>query len=82
MLELYAAELEGRRVTQTTLGTLAGVPETTTLRLTRLLLREGAVVRRDHPDNRRVILLGLSEATASRMRAYLTAAIAAGPLPG
>lgn len=81
MLELYAAQLEGRRVSQTLLGTLAGVAETTALRLTKTLLRKGTFTSHDDPDDRRLIMLGLSEETATRMRAYLTAAIAAGPLP-
>lgn len=81
MLELFAAGLEGRRVSQTTLGTLAGVAETTALRLTRALLRQGTFTSHDDPDDRRLILLGLSDHAAGRMRAYLTAAIAAGPLP-
>jgi hypothetical protein len=81
MLELYAAGLEGRRLGQTLLGTLAGVSETTALRLTRNLLQQGTFTRHDDPEDRRAVLLGLSEGASSHMRAYLIATIAAGPLP-
>ncbi len=81
MLELFAARLEGRRLSQTMLGTLAGIAETTALRLTRTMLRQGTFTSQDDPEDRRVILLGLSDDAASRMRAYMTAAIASGPIP-
>ena len=80
MIELYAAGLEGRRLGQTMLGTLAGVAETTALRLTRSMLRQGTFTSHDDPEDRCLILLGLSDEASARMRAYLTAAIASGPL--
>ena len=80
MLELYAAGLEGRRIGQTMLGAVAGVSETTALRLTRSLLRQGTFTKQDDPDDRRAILLGLSDEASSHMHAYLLAAIASGPL--
>ena len=82
LLELYAARLEGRRMSQTSLGTAAGVAETTALRLTRSLVRQGFLTSRDDPADRRVVLLDLSDETAETIRAYLIAAIASGPFPG
>ncbi|HEX8191954.1 MAG TPA: hypothetical protein VF552_03560 [Allosphingosinicella sp.] len=79
MLELFAAGLEGRRVSQTMLGTVAGVAESTALRLTKTLIRGGSFTADRDPDDRRLVMLGLSEDAAARMNAYLTAAIVAGP---
>lgn len=80
MLELYAARLEGRRVTQTRLGAAAGVAETTALRLTRRFVAEGLFTRAPDPDDARALLIGLSDATAERVGAYLAAAMTASPL--
>lgn len=81
MLELLAARLEGRRISQTTLGVNAGVPETTALRLTKSLLRQGIFTSESDEADRRLNLIGLSDDAADRMRAYLTEAIASGPYP-
>ena len=81
MLELLAARLEGRRVSQTVLGVNAGVPETTALRLTKSLLRQGVFTSESDPSDRRLLMIGLSDGAADRMRAYLTEAIASGPFP-
>lgn len=81
MLELLAARLEGRRLSQTNLGANAGVPETTALRVTKALLSEGVFISESDPCDRRLILIALSDDAADRMRAYLTEAIAAGPFP-
>ncbi|MDQ4086922.1 MAG: hypothetical protein M3177_02740 [Pseudomonadota bacterium] len=80
LLELYAAGLEGRTVSQTRLGADAGVAETTTIRLTRALLDAGHFTRRDDPADRRLVLLALSDEAAERMRAYLTLALESHPL--
>ena len=74
LLELYAAHLEGRRLHQTRLGIAAGVPATTALNATRRLLECGLFTRAADPDDRRLILLGLSDNAADRMAAYLAAA--------
>lgn len=44
------------------------------------MLRQGTFTSHGDPEDRRLILLGLSDEASARMRAYLTAAIAAGPL--
>lgn len=81
MLELYAARLEERRISQTTLGVVAGVAETTALRLTKSLVRQGYFTSHNDPDDRRLILLSLSDEAAEKMRAYFMEAIASGPFP-
>ena len=74
MLELYAARLEGRRVHQTRLGVAAGLPQTTVLRATRRLIRSRLFASQDDPDDKRMLLITLSDSAADRIRAYLAAA--------
>jgi hypothetical protein len=73
MLELYAARLEGRSLHQTGLSVAAGVPETTALRVTRHMLESGAFTSEDHPTDKRLLVIGLSDAIALRMDSYLAA---------
>jgi hypothetical protein len=74
MLELYAARLEGRDVHQTGLGVAAAVPETTALRVTRYMLTIGVFLKKPDPEDKRLLIISLSNATSNRMRAYLRAA--------
>jgi hypothetical protein len=80
LLELFAARLEGRRVPQSGLASLAGVPHASGIRITRALLADGVFTAADDPSDRRLILLGLSDEAAARMEAYLSVAIAAMPV--
>lgn len=80
LLELYAARLEGRRIAQTRLGSLAGAPQATAIRTIHALLEAGLIDRSDDPADRRLILLGLTDEAADRMEAYLTRAFAAAAL--
>jgi hypothetical protein len=73
MLELYAAQLEGRSLSQTRLGTAAGVPQTTALQVIRRLLDAGIFTKEADPDDKRILVIGLSGPAADRMRAYLVA---------
>jgi hypothetical protein len=73
MLERYAARLEGRNLSQTRLGVLAGVPETTTLRVTRRMLELGVFISCPHPTDRRLLVIELSEEIANRITTYLAA---------
>jgi DNA-binding MarR family transcriptional regulator len=77
LLELYAAHLEGRRIAQTRLGSLAGAPHATAIRIIQALLEAGLIDRSGDPADRRLILLGLSPEAAQRMEEYLTRACAA-----
>jgi len=73
MLELYATRLEARPLHQTRLGMRAGVPETTALRVTRRMLAAGLFTAEPHPADKRLVVIGLSDAIAERIRAYLAA---------
>lgn len=74
MLELYAARLEGRNLHQTGLSVAAAVPETTALRVTRRMLRTGIFLKKADPEDKRLLIICLSDAAAERIRAYLAAA--------
>jgi DNA-binding MarR family transcriptional regulator len=74
MLELYAARLEGRNLHQTGLSVAAAVPETTALRVTRRMLKTGIFLKKADPEDKRLLIICLSDAAAERIRAYLAAA--------
>lgn len=80
LLELYAAHLEGRRIAQTRLGSLAGAPHATAIRIIQALLEAGLIHRSDDPADRRLILLSLTPEAVKRMEEYLTRAFAAAAL--
>gem|GEM_PF-1746267 len=79
LLELYAARLEGRRIAQTRLGSAAGVPHATAIRIIQALQDEGMVASAGDPADRRLTLLALTDEAAARMEAYLTATLSAAP---
>ncbi|HET9810465.1 MAG TPA: MarR family transcriptional regulator [Sphingomicrobium sp.] len=73
LLELYAAELEQRRVTSSDLSASSAVPPTTSLRWIDRLETTGLVTRReDHLDRRRA-WIGLSPAGSHKMQSYFVA---------
>jgi hypothetical protein len=78
LLELYAAHLEGRRIAQTRLAIVAGVPHASAIRIARALLADGLLTAAADLTDRRLILLGLSDEAVARMEAYLRAALGAG----
>lgn len=73
LLELYAARLEGRPLSQSELTRRAGVAPSTALRLIRKLVQAGLLGASADPDDRRLLLLALSDPTAERMTAFLAA---------
>jgi DNA-binding MarR family transcriptional regulator len=75
MLELYVARLEGRTLHLTGLSAAAGVAETTAYRVTHKMLEAGVFVSGPHPNDKRLLVIGLSTATAERIRAYLAATL-------
>ncbi|HEX8364230.1 MAG TPA: hypothetical protein VF603_02985 [Allosphingosinicella sp.] len=79
ILELYAAELEGRQLNQSRLTLAAGIPHTTGLRITRTLIGRGVFVRRPDRADGRQLVLSLAAEAADKVRAYLTVAIATVP---
>jgi DNA-binding MarR family transcriptional regulator len=80
MLELYLAQVEGRLVYQTQLGVLAGVPQTTALATIRRMAGEGVFVIDHHPQDRRLLIIRLADASADRLIRYLAAARRLSPL--
>lgn len=75
MLELHAARLEGRSLSQTRLAVAAGIAQTTALQATRRLLDAGTFTKAPDPNDRRLLLIGLSDDAADRMLAYLAATL-------
>ena len=70
LLELYASWFEQRRVSVTSLSMASGVPATTALRWTNILLQEGLIRREDDPLDRRRAFVELSEKGLSLLDAY------------
>lgn len=70
LLELYALECEGRRISVSKLSLAAGVPCTTTLRWLDKLESESLVVRVADPLDGRRMWVGLSDLGFEKMRAY------------
>lgn len=70
LLELYAAEQEGRRVAVSTVGLGADIPQTTALRWISALSNEGLVNRADDPLDARRTFLSLSDSGLRAMTLY------------
>jgi hypothetical protein len=79
ILELFVAELEGRRMNQSRLTVASEVAQTTGLRIVHGLIEQGVFVSRSDPADGRQLILGLSEETAERVHTYLCIAIATIP---
>lgn len=71
LLELYALECEGKRISVSKLSVAAGVPCTTTLRWLDKLESESLAVREADPLDGRRIWVSLSDLGFDRMRAYV-----------
>ncbi|HUG80145.1 MAG TPA: MarR family transcriptional regulator [Bryobacterales bacterium] len=70
LLELYAAQLEFRRVTVSQLCVASSVPPTTALRWIGTMESEGLITRRNDPLDRRRVWIDLSETGSEAMRRY------------
>lgn len=79
LLELFAARLEGRRLTLAGLTASSGVRPTTATRWSRWLVAQRLVRRDSDPSDQRLIILDLSDEAADTIRAYLDAALALSP---
>jgi DNA-binding MarR family transcriptional regulator len=73
LLELYAADFEGREVATTSLCIASTAPSTTALRYINVLERSGMVERQLSPRDNRVTLIGLTGEGREGMRTYLRA---------
>ena len=74
LLDLFAAELEGNRVSVSSLCIAAGVAPTTALRWIARMTDMGLFVRHPDPVDRRRAFMTLSPRASEAMRAYLVAA--------
>lgn len=70
LLDLFAAEYDGRRVKVTGIGAPARIPATTALRWLSALEAEGLVARRDDPLDRRRVILNLTPKARQLMTLY------------
>lgn len=78
LLDLYAAELEGERVSVSSLCIAAAVAPTTALRWVARLTDEGLLERQPDPGDRRRVFMALTPAARAGMRGYLLALRRAG----
>jgi DNA-binding MarR family transcriptional regulator len=81
LLDLYAAELEGQRVSVSSLCIAASVPPTTALRWISAMTEDGLLQRELDPTDARRVFIQLSERAKLSLKSYLTDMMAAGPLP-
>ena len=81
LLDLYAANLEGKSVSVSSLCIAAAVPPTTALRWITTMTEHGALVRKQDPQDARRVFIGLSPDSEERLAAYFATATARGGLP-
>ena len=81
LLDLYAANLEGKSVSVSSLCIAAAVPPTTALRWITTMTEHGALVRKQDPQDARRVFIGLSPDSEERLTAYFANAAARGGLP-
>lgn len=82
LLDLFAAELEGARVSVSSLCIAAAVPGTTALRWIGTMIDAGLFERRADPFDRRRAYVSLSDAAGDKMRRYFDALRRAGLAAG
>jgi DNA-binding MarR family transcriptional regulator len=78
LLELYALDCEGHRISVSKLSVAAGVPCTTTLRWIDKLESESLIVRAPDPLDARRVWVALSPAGVTTMRSYIERVAAVG----
>jgi hypothetical protein len=79
LLDLFAAQLEKRKVAVSSLCIAAAVPPTTALRWIKTLTDLGLLVRAADPQDRRRVYIELAPKTAERVEACLSAALRVSP---
>lgn len=70
MLDLYAAGMEGRQVSVSSLCIAASVPPTTALRWITSMTDNGLLTRKQDPHDARRVFIMLSEATLEKLDSY------------
>jgi DNA-binding MarR family transcriptional regulator len=81
LLDLYAANLEGKSVSVSSLCIAAAVPPTTALRWIATMTEHGALLRTQDPNDARRVFIGLSEDSEARLTAYFANAASKGGYP-
>lgn len=81
LLDLYAAKLEGKSVSVSSLCIAAAVPPTTALRWITSMTEHGALVRRQDRNDARRVFIELSEDSTERLHRYFRDAEVKGGLP-
>jgi DNA-binding MarR family transcriptional regulator len=81
LLDLYAAKLEGKPVSVSSLCIAAAVPPTTGLRWITTMTEHGALVRRQDPSDARRVFIELSADSEDRLRAFFADSAARGGMP-
>ena len=71
-LDLFIAAEEGREVNVSSLCCASGVPPTTALRHIRHLQDQGIIERFSHPNDRRISLVRLADASRRQITRYLS----------
>lgn len=82
LIDLYAAQLEGGRVSVSSLCIAAAVPGTTALRWISSMTEVGLFERHADASDRRRAFIGLTGQASAALTAYFAAVRAAGHLPG
>ena len=80
LLDLFAARLEGRRVSVSSLCLAAAVPPTAALRRIAMLEEKALVVRRSDSRDRRRVWMEVQNETATKIYEFLRVAGTAAPL--
>jgi DNA-binding MarR family transcriptional regulator len=80
LLDLFAARLEERSVSVSSLCVAAAVPSTTALRWINILELKGHVRKRADPKDRRRIYVEITETTTTKLAELLAAGRSASPL--
>jgi hypothetical protein len=70
LLDLFAAKLEGKSVSVSSLCIAAAVPPTTALRWITSMTENGVLVRRQDPNDARRVFIELAPDSEERLRAY------------
>jgi DNA-binding MarR family transcriptional regulator len=81
LLDLYAAQLEGKKVSVSSLCIAASVPPTTALRWITSMTEHGALVRHQDPHDARRVFIGLSDDSEQRLSRYFDSAALKGGFP-
>lgn len=81
LLDLYAAKLESKSVSVSSLCIAAAVPPTTALRWITTMTEHGALVRKQDPRDARRVFIELSADSEERLGNYFEAATARGGFP-